>query len=126
MSIGAVLADAGLSAADLDHINADGLGTVEDDRAEAAGIAEALGDLPVYAAKGHFGNLGSGAGAVELAASLLAMQHGTLPAALNCAKIADDCPINVIQSPRAVEKKTFIKINQTYMGRSSAVIFEMC
>ena len=126
MSIRAALADAGLTAADLDHVNADGLGTVKDDRAEAAGIAEALGDLPVYSAKGHFGNLGSGTGAVELAASFLAMQHGTLPATHNCAKIADDCPINVVQAPRAVGKKTFIKINQTYMGRSNAVIFEMC
>ncbi len=126
MSIKAALADARLSASDIDHINADGLGTVEDDRAEAEGIAEVLGDMPVYAAKGHFGNLGSGAGAVELCASLLAMQHGTLPAALNCEKVAGDCPVNVVRAPRAVEKKAFIKINQTAMGRSNAVIFEMC
>ena len=126
LSIGTALKDAGLTKDDLDHINADGMGTLKDDRAEAAGIAEALGDLPVYAAKGHFGNLGSGAGAVELAASLLAMEKGSLPATRNCAKIAGDCPINVVRAPRAVEKKTFIKINQTNMGRSDAVIFEMC
>jgi 3-oxoacyl-[acyl-carrier-protein] synthase II len=125
-AIKTALKDAGMTAADLDHINADGMGTVQDDRAEATGIAEALGDLPVYAAKGHFGNLGSGTGGVELAASLLAMENGMLPAVLNCTKIADDCPINVVQAPRPIEKKAFIKINQTNMGRSDAVIFEMC
>ena len=126
LAVSAALKDAGLTKDDLDHINADGMGTLKDDRAEAAGIAETLGDLPVYAAKGHFGNLGSGTGAVELAASLLAMEKGSLPSTHNCVKIADDCPINVVQAPRAVEKKTFIKINQTNMGRSNAVIFEMC
>lgn len=126
LAIRTALADAGLTAADLDHINADGLGTLKDDRAEAAGIAEILGDLPVFTAKGHCGNMGSGTGAVELVASLMAMEKGVLPPVRNCAKVADDCPINVITQEHTVTKPAFIKINQTNMGRSDAVIFEKC
>ena len=123
-SIAGVLENAGMTISDIDHINADGLGTVEDDALEAAGIKAAAGDTPVFTGKGHFGNLGSGTGAVELAASLIAMEKGTLPPVRNCEKIADDCPVNVITKEHTVTKSAFIKINQTNMGRSTAVVFE--
>ncbi|MDO5554869.1 MAG: beta-ketoacyl-[acyl-carrier-protein] synthase family protein [Planctomycetia bacterium] len=118
------LADASLTVSDLDHVNADGLGTVEDDAAEAVGLRKALGDLPVFTGKGHFGNLGSGSGSVELVASLLAMQKGQLPAVRNCDRIADDCPIQVNQEVRDVTRSHFMKLNSTNMGRSFAVVLE--
>ena len=124
-SITGAIDSAGLSLADVDHLNADGIGTVGDDQAEAAGIRAAVGDLPVFTAKGHFGNLTSGTGSVELAASLLALENGTLPPVRNCEKIADDCPINVIVGKsHEVKKPAFIKINQTNMGRSLALVVE--
>ena len=42
-AIQAVLADARMSPAEIGHVNADGLGTVDDDRVEAEAIAETLG-----------------------------------------------------------------------------------
>ena len=36
--------------------------------------------MPVFAAKSYFGNLGAGSGTTELAASLLALKHGVVPA----------------------------------------------
>lgn len=126
-SLALALKNAEMTADDIDHVNADGLGTVEDDRSEAAGIRAALGDTPVFSAKGHFGNLGSGTGAVELIASLIALEKGTLPAVRNCEKIAGDCPVNVIvDQAHAVGKPAFIKINQTNLGRSVAVVVEKC
>ena len=110
--------------ADLDHVNADGMGTMED-AIEAAALREVIGDVPVFSAKGHFGNLGSGTGAVELAASLIGMQKGEMPATLHCDRVADDCPINVLQGGMTpVTKSTFVKINNTNTGRSLAVLFE--
>lgn len=126
-AIAQALSDADMTAADIDHVNADGLGTVEDDSIEALGIKNALGDVPVFSAKGHFGNLGSGTGAVELIASLMALEKGTLPAVRNCEKIAGDCPINVIaDQPHSVKKPAFVKINQTNLGRSVALVVEKC
>ena len=61
--------------ADVGHVNAHGLSTVEHDRAEALAIRDTLGDVPVTAPKSFFGNLGAGTGAVELIGSLLAFAN---------------------------------------------------
>src|SRR5262249_1500106 len=83
----AALNDAGMGPEDVDHINAHGLSTVAEDIWEARGIQEVFGNcaepVPVFAAKSYFGNMGAGAGLVELTASILALQQGVLPATLN-------------------------------------------
>ncbi|MDO4585896.1 MAG: beta-ketoacyl-[acyl-carrier-protein] synthase family protein [Planctomycetia bacterium] len=110
---------------DLGHLNAEGLGTIFEDAIEAQAIQKTLNDIPVFTGKGHFGNLGSGTGAVELAASLLAIQHKTVPATRNCQNIATDCPINVINNlPYSINASTFLKINHSNTGRAFAVVFE--
>ncbi len=120
-----LLKDGNRTASDIDHLNADGIGTVRDDAIEAEAIHEVLGNVPVFAAKGHIGNMGSGCGAVELAASLLSLEKGMVPATKNCDIIADDCPVNVIhKEPKPVEKPAFIKINQTNFGRCFGVMME--
>ena len=68
------MADAGLTPADIGHINAHGISTVEDDVLEAQAIQEFFGDTPVTALKSYFGSLGAGGGAVEMAASVLAFR----------------------------------------------------
>ncbi len=121
------LQEANRTVGDLDHLNADGLGSVDNDPIEASAIREVLGDVPVFSAKGHIGMLGSGAGSVELAASLMSMKKGFVPATKNCEKIAGDCPINVIcKAPKKVEKQAFMKINYTNLGRACAVMMENC
>ncbi len=109
---------------DLGHANANGLG-VREDSAEAQGLAKTIGDVPVFSAAGHFGNLGSGAGAVELVASLLAVEKGTLPPTRNCAEIASDCPINVVrEKPISLSNGVFLKCNHANTGRSFSVVLE--
>ena len=94
---------------------------------EAMAIANVLGDVPVFTACGHFGNLGSGAGAVELAASVLALHKGEIPATRNCDSIAPDCPINLIaKTSMPLTKTNFIKLNHANTGRSFALILEKC
>ncbi len=118
------LKNADRTAADLGHVNADGLG-IADDAVEAAALSKVVGETPVFTAKGHFGNIGSGAGAVELAASLLAVEKGILPATRNCDEIAPDCPINVATgAPQQLENTTFMTVNHTTAGRSFAVVLE--
>ena len=63
------------------HLHAHGLSSPAADAAEAAAIADILGDfpdVPVVAAKSLFGNLGAGSAAVELICSLLALEHDQL------------------------------------------------
>lgn len=123
-SIRLALKAADRSIDDVGHVNANALGVI-DDKIEAKSIANALGDVPVFSAAGHFGNLGSGAGAVELAASLLAVDNGVLPGTLNCEEIAADCPVNVSNKPlQPLKSTTFVKVNHCNTGRSFAVVLE--
>ncbi|MDR3182667.1 MAG: beta-ketoacyl-[acyl-carrier-protein] synthase family protein [Planctomycetaceae bacterium] len=124
-SIELTLQRSGRSAADVGFVNADGLGTLHDDRIEAEAVRKMLGDVPVSATKGNFGDLGSGTGAVELAAAVLALHYGIIPPTRNHDRTAADCPINVVhRTPEKLNKKSLIKLNQTRMGRAFALMLE--
>jgi 3-oxoacyl-[acyl-carrier-protein] synthase II len=125
-AIRAALADAGIAPEQIDHINAQGFSTIEEDRWEARAIREVFGactpPIPVFAAKSYFGNLGAGSGTTELAASLLALEHGMVPATLNYEQPDPVCPVAVSAEPRAVERKHVLKISFTEMGQCAAVV----
>ena len=122
-SILSALKHADLKPSDIGLVNPDGLGSVHDDRIEAEAIRSTLGDVPVSATKGNFGDLGSGTGAVELAAAVLAMQTGTIPPTRNHEKTASDCPINVVHGkPMITKTSAILKMNQTRMGRAFSVV----
>ena len=122
-SIRLALQRADMKPSDIGLVNPDGLGTEHDDRIEAEAIRSILGDVPVSATKGNFGDLGSGTGAVELAAAVLAMQFGTIPPTRNHEKPAADCPINVVHSkPVSTELSAVLKMNQTRMGRAFTIV----
>ena len=122
-SIQLALQRADMKPSDIGLVNPDGLGSDHDDRIEAEAIKATLGDVPVSATKGNFGNLGSGTGAVELAAAVLAMQTGVIPPTRNHEKTASDCPINVVYGqPMSAKTSAVLKLNQTRMGRSFAII----
>ncbi len=109
----------------LDHVNAHGTSTIESDRAEAKAIRELLGDIPVTANKSYFGNLGSGSGAVELAASVLALKEGVTPPTLNYETPDSDCPVEVIAgASRPVTKQAVMKLSQSGHGQTAAVVIE--
>lgn len=113
---------AGLDAADVSHVNAHGLGTVAEDRYEAAVIRSELGDVPVTAPKSFFGHLGAGSGAVELAASVLGMAHGLIPPTINYETPDPECPVNVVHGkPAAMPAGATIAVNVARPGQAAAV-----
>ncbi len=75
----AALADAGIEGAEVAHVNAHGTGTVVNDAAEAAAIAEVIGsDVPVTSLKGAMGHTGGAAGAFEVVAAALSIHRRQL------------------------------------------------
>jgi 3-oxoacyl-[acyl-carrier-protein] synthase II len=120
----AALAHAEVPADAIDHVNAHGLGSPRFDAVEARAIAEVFGPyaVPVWAIKGNLGDLGAGCGPTELAASLLALVHGTVPATRNHTAIGPDCPITVTTAPRKVERPCVLKLGFTDMGQCAAVV----
>lgn len=117
------LREARLKPSELGHVNAHGLSTVLNDAVEAQAIRDTVGDVPVTAPKSYFGNLGAGTGAVELLASLVALQTGRVPRTLNYERPDPSCPINVIREPLdETQKRTALVLNHTTMGQSVALV----
>jgi len=121
-SIDQTLNAAGLSPGDVGHVNANGLSTVEHDKIEAKAIRDTLGEVPVTAPKSFFGNLGAATGAVELAASILALEHGRVPVTLNYRQPDPECPVKVVHGePLECSKKTAVSLNQDQPGQAVAI-----
>lgn len=125
-AIRAALNEAGIEPAQIDHVNAHGFSSVASDIWEAKGLAQVFGDcnpsVPVFAGKSYFGSLGAGSGTTELAASLLAQQHGQLPKTLNYDEPDPACPVAVATTPRPIEKPYALKIAFTELGQCAAVV----
>jgi 3-oxoacyl-[acyl-carrier-protein] synthase II len=122
-AIRTALAQAGIQADDVDHVNAHGLGSPSADAWEARGIHEAFGSAtPVWAVKSYTGSMGAGGPLAELSASLLALKHGTLPGTLNYDEPDPACPVAVQRSARAVRMPYVVKLSHTDLGQCAAVV----
>jgi len=81
------LADAGLEPEQIDHINAHGTATPENDKMEYNTTAVVFGDhlpkIPVTSNKSMVGHTISAAGAVEAVFSLLTLEHQRIPPTIN-------------------------------------------
>ena len=81
--------------------------------------------MPVTAIKSYFGNLGAGSGAVELAASLLALESNTIPVTLNYETPDPACPIDVVAGePRPAAHPTALCLSHSEFGQAVAVALE--
>ena len=79
--------------------------------------------VPVTAFKGYLGNLVSGAGAVEMIASLQAVQRGKVPAILNCEHPDPECEADLIlKAPRPCRNPIFVNTNVTPLGQAAALV----
>jgi 3-oxoacyl-[acyl-carrier-protein] synthase II len=81
------LADAGMTPENIDHINAHGTATPENDKMEYLGISAVFGErakqIPVSSNKSMVGHTISAAGAVEAIFSLLTLEHQRIPPTIN-------------------------------------------
>lgn len=126
-AVQAALTRAAIGPHEIGHINAHGKATRRDDLVEAGACHRALGvvaeTIPVTGLKSYFGTFDAGAGAVELAGSVLALRHGLLPYTLNHNRPDPHCRLNVVHhEPLALRSRTALAINRTAMGQSAAAV----
>jgi 3-oxoacyl-[acyl-carrier-protein] synthase II len=102
--IGRTLADAGLDASQVVHVNAHATSTPAGDVVEAQAIAAALGDaasgVVVSATKSMTGHLLGGAGAVESVAAILALRDRVAPPTINLEDPDDDAGLVISSQPQ--------------------------
>ena len=124
---GAILAmreamdDAGITAADVDYVNAHGTGTKENDSTETAAIRAVLGerakDVPVSSIKSMMGHLIAASGAVELISCVLAIRDRTLPPTINLDKPGPECDLDYVpNASRKVERMDVALTNNFGFG----------
>ena len=81
------LADAGITAEDVDYVNAHGTSTPENDKMEAMSTSAVFGErmktLPISSNKSMIGHTLSAAGAVEAVITLMTLQHQRIPPTIN-------------------------------------------
>jgi 3-oxoacyl-[acyl-carrier-protein] synthase II len=79
----------------------------------------------VTAIKSYCGDLGGGSGAVELAASVLALASGSVPPTLNYQSPDPACPLQVVHgSPLPVDRGAAVVLNQSSTGQAAALVLK--
>ena len=95
------LADAGMTPASIDYVNAHGTSTLMNDRSECAALRVALGGeihrVAVSSTKSCMGHLIAAAGAVEAGICALAIHHGIAPVNANLVDLDPACEIAVVR-----------------------------
>ncbi|QLL07024.1 KasA/KasB family beta-ketoacyl-ACP synthase [Mycobacterium vicinigordonae] len=117
---------AGLTPAEIDHINAHAAGTTFGDVAEARAIHRALGDHApaVYAPKAALGNPLGAAGAIEAVLTVQALRDGIIPPTLNLSERDPEIELDIVTgAPRRGNYRYAISESLGLGGNNVAVVF---
>jgi 3-oxoacyl-[acyl-carrier-protein] synthase II len=121
----AALDMAGVAPKELGCVLAHGLGCVHDDRIEAQAICQAAGDVPVVGLKSFYGHCGAGAGAIDLAIGLHALQQGRIPPTRNYETPDPACPANVSAEARRAESPLCLSLSHRLTGQAAALLLRV-
>ena len=123
-AIGKAISTAGLTKADIGHVNAHATSTPVGDVAESNTILRAIGDHPVVTAtKSMTGHMLGAAGAVEGIATLLAVRDGVVPGTRNLNKLDPEIGVDVAADNRPVRLTAAINDSFGFGGHNIALIF---
>ncbi|WP_204045622.1 beta-ketoacyl-ACP synthase II [Acrocarpospora phusangensis] len=122
-----VLADAGLSGADIKHVNAHATSTPAGDVVETIAIKEAIGAHPIVTAtKSMTGHLLGGAGGIESIFTILALNERIVPATINVDDLDDGIEVDIARTePRKLPDGQIAAVNNSFGfgGHNVAVAF---
>lgn len=103
------LEDAGVSAENVDYINAHGTSTILNDKVETKAIKAVFKEhaqkLMISSTKSMTGHMLGAAGAIEAAATALALKEGIIPPTINYSVPDPDCDLDYV--PNEARKVDF-------------------
>jgi 3-oxoacyl-[acyl-carrier-protein] synthase II len=122
------LADAGMTPAEIDCINAHGTSTPENDKMEYLALNAALGselaNTPISSNKSMIGHTLSAAGTIEAAISLLTIQSGVIPPTINCNEQDPNILMDVVPNVKRVKAVNSVMSNSFgFGGQNVCLIF---
>jgi 3-oxoacyl-[acyl-carrier-protein] synthase II len=121
------LADAGLRPADIDYVNAHGTSTPHNDQNETRAIKQVFGDhaarLLVSSTKSMTGHLIGAAGAVEAAATALAIERSLVPPTINQRTADPACDLDYVPNrARAATLRAAISNSFAFGGTNVTLV----
>lgn len=120
------LQDAGLPPAAIGYINAHGTGTAANDATETAAIRSVFGahadKLCVSSTKSMHGHALGAAGALEAAATVLALEHARIPPTANYREPDPACDLDVVPNEARALEAEFAMSNSFAFGGLNAVL----
>jgi 3-oxoacyl-[acyl-carrier-protein] synthase II len=129
LAMSRALRDAGRSAADVHYINAHGTSTIANDRSESRAIRQLFGthadDVPVSSIKGVLGHATVAAGALEVVATTLAIQHGMIPPTAGLATPDPECDLDYV--PREARRRPVtLALSNSFAFGGQAAVLALC
>jgi len=124
----ACLEDAGLRPEEVDYINAHGTGTQANDPMEARAIRQVFGDhtdrLAVSSTKSMHGHTLGAAGALECAATVLALKEGLIPPTIGFTAPDPECDLDVVpNTARRAEIRNALSNSFAFGGLNVVLAF---
>ena len=121
--------DGGISADEIDYINAHGTSTPLGDASETRVLKMALGEenarkTPVSSTKGATGHCLGAAGAVEAIFTVLAIKRGALPPTINYEEPDPECDLDYIPNEsREADVKVAVSNSFGFGGHNATIVF---
>ena len=122
--------DAGLTADDVDYINAHGTSTPLNDKGETLAIKKALGEEKAYkvavsSTKGMTGHMLGAAGGVEAAICALAIRDGVIPPTINYTTPDPDCDLDYVPNEkREMDLNVALSNSLGFGGHNATLCFK--
>ncbi|HWW85150.1 MAG TPA: beta-ketoacyl-[acyl-carrier-protein] synthase family protein [Vicinamibacterales bacterium] len=125
--INEALRASGVPADSVDHVNAHGTATLQNDQAEARGMRQVFRDrtqrIPVTSVKSMIGHCLSAAGAIEAATLALSIARGVIPPTVNYREPDPECPLDVVANQaREASISCGISTSLAFGGNDAALV----
>jgi 3-oxoacyl-[acyl-carrier-protein] synthase II len=111
----------------IDHINAHGTATPQNDQAESRGIRQAFGNrasrIPVTSIKSMIGHCLSAAGAIEAAALALTVARGVIPPTIGHRERDPECDVDLVANEARRTQVNFgVSTSLAFGGNNAALV----
>ncbi|HYE90438.1 MAG TPA: hypothetical protein VEA38_05430, partial [Terriglobales bacterium] len=129
LAVRQAMAEAGITAGQVDLVSAHGTATALNDRVESRVIRGALGAragaVPVHAIKGALGHTMGAAATLEAIACLLAARHGVIPHTLGLEEPDPECGLDLVAgTPRVTPVTISVSTSLGFGGCNAALVLE--